>query len=417
VKFPARSALPLLVPALATVLLMLAGCYYPPDASQGYAPPPNGTTYVSADAGSYIPPPQPGIPTSLVIVMPDDSTAADYETQREQIVSYLIDRGYISSESELIGDPDEATRVVRAIVSGGGFTLSVFSRDTQVATPIGLETTDLFFPEDPYFIWDFTYVGEIGRRRLPARPPSYRPHPRPPGSVTMPHHQPPDFAHHWPRSGNGTGNHPPYGSHPGNPSQGRPTNPGNHPGNPPGNPPHQPGNPPPPDHHRPGGPETTGHPSNTPPGNGSGHPAPKNESGGGHPSTPNPPHPPAPTVPTGAAAGHPPTRGETGNNHPPTNNPPRPPAQTTPAAPHNNPPAPIDDHSRGRTPEPPRPANGQSNNPPPPNSTYHQPNFVPNNRPPPPPPKSMPPPSHERSSPPPPPPKSPPAADDKKAQN
>jgi hypothetical protein len=449
VKTSVRSDLPFLIPALASALLALGGCYYPADASPGYAPGPGGTTYAPADSGgSYTPPPQPGIPTSLVVVMPDDSTASDYAAQREQIVSYLIDRGYINSESELIGDPDEAARVVRAIVSNGGFTLSVFSKDTLVSAPVGLETTDLFLPEDPYFIWDFTYVGEIGRRRLPPPPPNYRPHPRPPGSRPVPGHVPPDFGHHWPRPG-GSGNHPSNGSYPGNPNQGHLPAPGTRPGNPPGTPGsypgngtppntgHQtgnnPGNPPPPDHRRPGGPETTGPSSNPPQVIDHGRPSSQNESSGNRPPSNTLPRPPAaPQTNTHSDNSHSSPQNEPSGNHAPVNGTPRAstPVQNTSSTPHNNPPPPpqtqpqIEDHSRGRTPQqPPAPANTSagSKTSTPSNPEFHSANGgqgpVQNNRPPPPPMKVAPAPHVERSSTPPPPKSAPPASDDKKAQN
>jgi hypothetical protein len=240
---PAR--LPLLFTALLS--LLLGGCFYYPD---------NGTyTYAQRGPGpAYAAAPS----TALVIVMPDNSTEADYLNWRGQIIDYLIQRGYIASESDLVANPDNAQRIVRAIVGNGGYTLSVFNKDGGVAAeaaPLYLEDSDVCYPEDPYFILGFAYFGEIGARHLPPRPPGYRPHPRP-DNYRPPANRPNyDWNRHW--SGphdNAPGGRPhtpdrPQDNHNDNKNDHR----GPDHGDQPHNPPTQPNRPPPDDHRdRPG---------------------------------------------------------------------------------------------------------------------------------------------------------------------
>lgn len=136
--------------------------------------------------------------TALVIVIQNECTEAEYLSWRGQIVSYLIERGYIVSEDELIADPAGAQRVIRAIVGPGGFTLSVFHAAAEASPPPNLEITDILYPADPYFVLGFYYFGEIGPRHLPPRPPGYRPHPRPPDR-SPPRYPRYDHDRHWPR--------------------------------------------------------------------------------------------------------------------------------------------------------------------------------------------------------------------------
>ena len=171
-------------------LLLAAGCYYPTEGEPVYAPAPQP---------AYAP--QPYLPTALVIVVEGECTQEEYRMRRSDIINYLIERGYIGSENDLVSDPAEASRIIRAIVSNGGFTLSVFNQNQTQEPPPDLEDTDILYPADPYFIFGFGYICEIGPRHLPHRPPGYHPHPRPP-------HTPPprdwrtyDHDHHWTRNG------------------------------------------------------------------------------------------------------------------------------------------------------------------------------------------------------------------------
>lgn len=193
---PAKSVLSL-TPLLfaAALLLFAAGCYLPADDDSSYYGP---SGYVEGT-------------TSLVIVMQGEATQEQYDARRGEIIGYLIERGYIRSEADLVADPDQAERVIRAIANpDGGFTLSVFNRSTEVSGPApGLWDTDLLYPADPYFILGFVYINEIGPRHLPPRPLGYRPHPHPDS------YRPPsgqrvwDYARHWPnRSVPGGGSHP-----------------------------------------------------------------------------------------------------------------------------------------------------------------------------------------------------------------
>lgn len=101
----------------------------------------------------------------------------------------------------MIGDPASAGRIIRAIVNSDGFSLSVFNPNPTATELPDLESTDILYPEDPYFIFGFDYMYEIGPRRLPPRPRDYRPHPRPPHS--SPPVGRPIFDHdtHWSRPG------------------------------------------------------------------------------------------------------------------------------------------------------------------------------------------------------------------------
>ncbi len=179
---------------LAAIMLLTAGCYSPPAGRPAYA-----TETQSAYA------PGLNVPTALVIVMEDDSTEAEYRARRGEIVNYLIERGYIASGNDLVSDPANANRIIRAIVSGGGFTLSVFNQNAATGPLPDLETTDILYPADPYFILGFYYLNEIGPRRLPPRPPGYHPHPRP--------------LHEAPPSGRPVYDHDRHWSHPGQPDR------------------------------------------------------------------------------------------------------------------------------------------------------------------------------------------------------
>jgi hypothetical protein len=172
--------------------LLAAGCSYPTDAQPGYT---------TEGPPAYATAPEPGVPTSLVIVVEGESTEAEYLAKRHEIVAYLIDRGYITSEDDLIGDPDEAERIVRAIVTADGFTLSIFNKNTEQGPPPDLEDSDILYPADPYFIWGFMYAGEIGLRHLPHRPRDYHPHPRPRHQGPMPGHPIYDHDRHWSHAG------------------------------------------------------------------------------------------------------------------------------------------------------------------------------------------------------------------------
>jgi len=185
---------------IASFLLLSTGCYYPPDNSSVYGP---------ERTPEYAPIAR--VPTSLVIVIEGEFTEEQYRARRLDIVNYLIERGYISQESELISDPANASRIVRAIVNSEGFSLSVFNQNTAVTAVPDLETTDILYPEDPYFIFGFDYMYEIGPRRLPPRPRDYHPHPRPPHSNPPPGRPVWDHDRHWTR--------------PGTPSPGRPGQP------------------------------------------------------------------------------------------------------------------------------------------------------------------------------------------------
>ena len=171
---------------IATFLLLTAGCYYPADGRPVYA---------TETQPAYVP--QTDIPTSLVIVMEGEATEADYRARRLEIINYLIERGYIAVESDLVSDPANAVRIIRAIVTGEGFTLSVFNQGAVAEPQPDLEMTDILYPDDPYFIFGFDYLYEIGPRRLPPRPRDYRPHPRPPHSNPPPGHRDYDRDRHW----------------------------------------------------------------------------------------------------------------------------------------------------------------------------------------------------------------------------
>lgn len=226
---------------LGVTVLFAGGCYHH-----------EGTRSVYSSGSAYDSRPADRPATALVIVIQGECTEAQYLAWRRQIVSYLVERGYIAGEDELIGDPAQAQRIIRAIVSEGGFTLSVFNDD--IATHRSdLEFTDIYYPADPYFIFGFLYFGEIGPRHLPPRSPDYRPHPRPP-STPPPYYPPYDRDRHRP--------HPPR---PDDRDHDRPHNPPAHPGNwnkPPRNPsPTEPAQPPADRPHHPRG--TT--PPNPPP--------------------------------------------------------------------------------------------------------------------------------------------------------
>jgi hypothetical protein len=175
---------------LAAFILLATGCYSPTAARSAYA-----TETQSANA------PGLNVPTALVIVMEDESTEAEYRARRGEIVSYLIERGYIANENDLVNDPANADRIIRAIVSGGGFTLSVFNQNAATEPLPDLETTDILYPADPYFIFGFYYVNEIGPRRLPPRPPGYHPHPRQPREAPPPGRPAYDHDRHWSQPG------------------------------------------------------------------------------------------------------------------------------------------------------------------------------------------------------------------------
>ncbi|MBI2516680.1 MAG: hypothetical protein HYV95_07160 [Opitutae bacterium] len=169
-------------------LLGVTGCYHYDETR---------SIYSSGGAYGSLPADRPA--TALVIVIQGECTEAQYLAWRGQVVSYLIERGYIASESELISDPAQAQRVIRAIVGAGGFTLSVFNATADASPPPDLEFTDIYYPADPYFIFGFLYFGEIGPRHLPPRPPDYRPHPRAPGAPP-PRYPRYDHDRHWPHA-------------------------------------------------------------------------------------------------------------------------------------------------------------------------------------------------------------------------
>ncbi len=175
---------------LAAFVVLMTGCYYPTDGRSVYA---TGSRPAN-DAGRIV-------PTALVIVVEDESTEAEYQVRRSEIIDYLIQRGYISNEAELVSDPANADRIVRAIVSNGGYSLSIFNQNSTGGADLNLEDTDLLYPADPYFILGFYYLDEIGPRRLPPRPPGYRPHPRPPHSSPPPGYRVFDHDRHWSRPG------------------------------------------------------------------------------------------------------------------------------------------------------------------------------------------------------------------------
>ena len=185
-RIPSASILALCV----TSLFLTAGCYYPPN---------NGPVYGPAGQPEYAP--VAGVPTSLIIVVEGEFTEEQYRARRLEIVNYLIERGYIARESDLISDPANASRIVRAIVNRDGFSLSVFNQNVAVTEMPDLETTDILYPEDPYFIFGFDYMYEIGPRRLPPRPRDYHPHPRPPHSNPPPGRPVFDHDRHWSRPG------------------------------------------------------------------------------------------------------------------------------------------------------------------------------------------------------------------------
>ncbi len=174
----------------AAFMLVTAGCYFPVS---------DRTVYVTEPQPRYAP--AANVPTALVVVVEGESTEMEYQARRNEIVNYLIERGYISREEDLIGDPANADRIIRAIVSNGGFTLSVFNQNPAGPPPVSLETTDILYPADPYYILGFYYVDEIGPRRLPPCPPDYRPHPRPPYEGPPPGREEYDHDRHWSHPG------------------------------------------------------------------------------------------------------------------------------------------------------------------------------------------------------------------------
>lgn len=267
--------------------LLLGGCIYYAD--PGYS-----------DGPAYRPAPPRMPATALVIVMRDETTEAEYLNCRTQIITYLVQHGYITGEADLIANPDHAQRIIRAIVQGREFTLSVFNQDNTVAAgtpPPYLEYSDLLYPNDPYFILGFVYFDEIGPRRLPPRPPGYRPHPGPSNHRPPDHHPDYDRKRHWPD---------PHDK----PAENRPPTPPGSPRRPPND-----------DHRDP--PKRDDHPSNPPP---------------GKPSPPehrpdNRPNPDRNDQPRAPSATPPPTRASTPNNPTPNPPPPRPierPAQPPP---------------------------------------------------------------------------------------
>lgn len=186
VKIPSAAFLAL----TAALLLLTSGCYSPPG-------------YRSVNASEIQPAyaPEANVPTALVIVVEGECSEAEYLARRGEIINYLIERGYITSESDLVSDPAEAVRIIRAIVSGDGFSLSVFNQNSAADPMPDLETTDILYPADPYFIFGFDYLYEIGPRRLGPRPQDYRPHPRPPHEGPPRGHPVFDHDRHWSRPG------------------------------------------------------------------------------------------------------------------------------------------------------------------------------------------------------------------------
>jgi len=170
---------------LSLLLLLAGGCVYPADEQPVYASSPAPTYAASRPV------------TSLVIVVEDELTEPEYRAKRAEVVAYLIERGYIADEGELVGDPAAASRIIRATVNRGGFTIGLFNQ-AEVNQPMPeLVDTDILYPADPYFIFGFTYAEDYGPRCLPPRPRDYRPHPRPPHTPPPPGWRDYDRDRHW----------------------------------------------------------------------------------------------------------------------------------------------------------------------------------------------------------------------------
>lgn len=124
-------------------------------------------------------------PTSLIITVEGEGmTEAEYKARRDELIAYLIERGYIQSEADLVADTESAGRIINAtLVADGGFKLSVYNLDSQaVSNPTVV--ADYSVPEvipasyyGDYYYYGFAPVPFYGYTSWPAYYPIYPTYP------------------------------------------------------------------------------------------------------------------------------------------------------------------------------------------------------------------------------------------------
>ncbi len=154
---------------LASLLVAIAGCL------SGCQSIPANRPAVTSVMPSVMP------PTSLIITVEGTGmTEAEYKARRDDLVSYLIERGYIQAESDLITDAGAAERIIRATLGAdGGFKFSVYNLDSEVVTDQTAVADNSIPPNyyGDYYYYGFEPVPFYGYSSWPAYYPIYPTYP------------------------------------------------------------------------------------------------------------------------------------------------------------------------------------------------------------------------------------------------
>ncbi|HET7535233.1 MAG TPA: hypothetical protein VFJ90_02180 [Candidatus Didemnitutus sp.] len=167
----------------ALVTTILSGCHSVP---------------ANKPAVTYILPP----PTALVITVESAAmTEEEYQARRSELINYLIERGYIQSEGDLVAEEAGARRLIRATLGAdGGFKISVFNFESEaVADPAVVVAAEIpAYYYDDYYYYGFAPVPFYGYASWPAYYPIYPSYPLcpPPSYPHVPYCAPAAPSHH-----------------------------------------------------------------------------------------------------------------------------------------------------------------------------------------------------------------------------
>lgn len=154
----------------------------------------------------YIPAPEPPPSRVYLMLVADEGVGTGTLAQRrEEVIAYLLDSGLLANRADLVSDPAQADRIIRAILTPDGFKLSIFRSGRDVpASPIYLPSDygyydGLIFYGTPGSRYPLRNYDHQPRTIAPAQPtppppttptqptkPTIKPHPRDPVPTAQP---------------------------------------------------------------------------------------------------------------------------------------------------------------------------------------------------------------------------------------
>lgn len=165
------------------LVLALAGCAFALTACQMQSEPPRVTRAPRT------------IATLLLVSESGALTAEQLQARREEVLTYLRDRGLLAADDVLVNDLAAADRIFRAVIGdSGGFKLTVFNQGSVAPDPTGVPRRVYWTNASPDPFFDAGYIYRDGPdagyhpftpRELPRSP---NPNAPPPN---YPRHDPP----------------------------------------------------------------------------------------------------------------------------------------------------------------------------------------------------------------------------------